>query len=938
MALTLIFAILGALLGFVSGELIGAVAGGLIGAMAIQVLNIREEIHTLRQQVAQLQKTQTNRSAVAPAVNTPQQQTAVLPASQPTAASQPATVPQPAAPVMTAEPSATMMSAEPVAEPSASVQPVEQATTQALAYTPIPHQRVYQPEEIADAQQTVRQTTAHVRTQRSEPLQTAQDGIFERLQNFLMNGNPLVKIGMLVLFIGLSFLAKYVSSSGLFPLEARLAGLGLVGFVLIGFGWKTRERQQYGLVLQGGGLAVLYLTLFVAAKLYPVLSLSSAFAMMFLVVIAATVLAVKQNAQVLSLIATAGGFLVPILTSDGGNNFVGLFSFYLLLNIGVLALAWFKSWRILNVTGFVFTFVISLTWCLTRFTAADYSSVQPFLALFFVMYLALMVLFSMRQPPQLKGLIDGSIMFGLPLAAFSQQMLITSHLDNGDAYSALAFALVYAGLSRFMAARFSESHGLFIYTLQVIAAGFATLLIPILLDAQWTSVSFAIEAAGLIWIGFRQNRGFTRYSGYALYVIGCISLFTQPIAAGPTLLISGDFLNLALLSASAIFMARMLDRYATKFELALAPWLFYAGWVWWLAAGAIELYGHFYPDFTPSMLLFVSASIAVANLMAGKLFWSRLATVPFALLPIAAFLWIGKILEQIEHGSWQNPFDILGSLSIFAVFALQYLWLNQRQMKSTLQHISTAYLATGIMLWFAAYLQQSWHLNDQHFGVLWLVTFALPITTIWLLQRAQCWPVAAMPELYLGYLQLPWQLGLAGVFAYCAILPNQIDALGLPLLNIPDAIMAISGAMICGFIWQLPASRDYRSAFVVTATFIWLNTMLLRCLHHQFAIPYQIEELLVDGRIQTALSIFWTIAATATMLLASKRLRRSWWLAGLGLMTVVVAKLFLVDLADNGSLTRIISFLSVGAMMLLIGYFSPIPPKTENAVEGSPNS
>ncbi|MDZ7902564.1 MAG: DUF2339 domain-containing protein [Rheinheimera sp.] len=324
--------------------------------------------------------------------------------------------------------------------------------------------------------------------------------------------------------------------------------------------------------------------------------------------------------------------------------------------------------------------------------------------------------------------------------------------------------------------------------------------------------------------------------------------------------------------------------------------------------------------------------------MAGKLFWSRLATVPFALLPIAAFLWIGKILEQIELGSWQNPFDILGSLSFFAVFTLQYLWLKQRQMKSSLQHISTAYLATGVLLWFAAYLQQSWHLNDQHFSVLWLVTFALPITTIWLLQRARRWPVANLPELYLGYLQLPWQLGLAGVFAYCAILPNQMNALGLPLLNIPDIIMAISGTMICGFIWQLPASRDYRTAFVVTATFIWLNTVLLRCLHHHLAIPYQLDELLDDARIQTALSIFWTVAATATMLLASKRLRRSWWLAGLGLMAVVVAKLFLVDLADNGSLTRIISFLSVGAMMLLIGYFSPIPPKTENAVEGSPNS
>jgi len=932
MALTLIFAILGALVGFINGETIGAIAGCLLGAMAIQVLNIREEIHTLRQQVAQLQKALTKRITTDIQAKDAETQvaTTALPSEEPLQQT-------PLPSVETKSSADPIESIAPVADALAPTPVVEQKQ-QAFSYTPIPHQRVYQPEDIADAQQTVRQTTAHVRTQRSEHQQTAEAGILEPLQNFLMNGNPLVKIGMLVLFIGLSFLAKYVSSSGLFPLEARLAGLGLVGFMLIGFGWKTRERQQYGLVLQGGGLAVLYLTLFVAAKLYPVLSLGSAFAMMFLVVIAATVLAVKQNAQVLSLIATAGGFLVPILTSDGGNNFVGLFSFYLLLNIGVLALAWFKSWRILNVTGFVFTFVISLTWCLTRFTAADYSSVQPFLALFFVMYLALMVLFSMRQPPQLKGLIDGSIMFGLPLAAFSQQMLITSHFDNGDAYSALAFALIYAGLSRFMSSRFAKKHGLFIYTLQVIAAGFATLLIPILLDAQWTSVSFAIEAAGLIWIGFRQNRGFTRYSGYALYVIGCISLFTQPIEAGQTLLISGDFLNLALLSASAIFMARMLDRYAVKFELELAAWLFYAGCLWWLAAGAIELYGHFNPDFTPSMLLFVSASIAIANLMAGKLFWSRLATVPFALLPIAAFLWIGKILEQIELGNWQNPLDLLGSLSFFAVFTLQYLWLKQRQMKSSLQHILTAYLATAVLLWFAAYLQQSWQLNDRQFSVLWLVTFALPISTIWQLQRARRWPVSTMPELYLGYLQLPWQLGLAGVFAYCTILPNQMNALGLPLLNIPDAIMAISGAMICGFIWQLPACREYRSGYVAIILFTCLNTVLLRCLHHHFAIPYQLEELLDDARIQMALSIFWTIAATATMLLASQRLRRTWWLAGLGLMAVVVAKLFLVDLADNGSLTRIISFLSVGAMMLLIGYFSPIPPKASKVNEELPNS
>ncbi len=922
MALTIIFAILGALVGFVSGELIGAIAGGLIGATAIQVLNIREELHTLRQQVSLLQKTQVNRTVVEPVVNTSAQQAV----AEATATASPSS----STTAETAEAKTTVAKAL-EREPAIVV---AKTNPQELSHSPISHQQAYRPEEAANVQFSANQSAAKAQTQHSEHQQSAarqakaRDSLFEPLQNFLMNGNPLVKIGMLVLFIGLSFLAKYVSSSGLFPLEARLAGLGVVGLVLIGFGWRTRERQQYGLVLQGGGLAVLYLTLFVAAKLYPVLSLSSAFGMMFLVVIAATVLAVKQNAQVLALIATAGGFLVPILTSDGGNNFVGLFSFYLLLNIGVLTLAWFKAWRILNVTGFIFTFVISLTWCLTRFTPADYFSVQPFLAVFFVMYLALMVLFSMRQPPKLKGLIDGSIMFGLPLAAFSQQMLIVQNIPNGDAYSALVFALIYAGLARFIAARFAETHGLFIYTLQVIAAGFATLLIPIVLDAQWTSVSFAIEAAGLIWIGFRQNRSFTRYSAYGLYFIGCISLFTQPIGAGETLLISGDFLNLVLLGCSALVMARMLDRYAEGNELALAPWLFYAGCLWWLTAGAMELQGHFLPDFTPLMLLFVSASIALANLMAGKLFWSRLATLPFALLPIAAFLWIGKILEQIEQGDWQNPFDLLGTLSVLAVFALQYLWLRQRQISNSLQHIVTAYLASIILLWFAAYLHQTWNFTDKQISVLWLITFAFPIVSIWLLDRAKRWPVAALPRLYLGYLQLPWQLGLTGAFAFAAILPNQFDAIGLPLLNIPDIVMAVSGAIICAYIWSLPSCRDYRSGYVAALSFLWLNTVLLRCLHHHFAISYELDALLDDSKIQTALSIFWTITATTTMLLASRHLRRTWWLCGLGLMAVVIAKLFLVDLADNGSLTRIISFLSVGAMMLLIGYFSPIPPKT----------
>ena len=50
-----------------------------------------------------------------------------------------------------------------------------------------------------------------------------------------------------------------------------------------------------------------------------------------------------------------------------------------------------------------------------------------------------------------------------------------------------------------------------------------------------------------------------------------------------------------------------------------------------------------------------------------------------------------------------------------------------------------------------------------------------------------------------------------------------------------------------------------------------------------------------------------------------------------GLLALVVAKLFIVDLAGTGTIGRIVSFLVVGLLMLLIGYISPLPPRKEVA-------
>ncbi len=115
---------------------------------------------------------------------------------------------------------------------------------------------------------------------------TALENLFAAVTGFFTQGNPIVRVGMVIMFFGVSFLVKYAAGQGLFPIELRLTGVLLVAATLLVFGWKTRERPGgYGLVLQGGGIAVIYLTLFAAAKLYGLIPLGVAFGLLFCVVL-----------------------------------------------------------------------------------------------------------------------------------------------------------------------------------------------------------------------------------------------------------------------------------------------------------------------------------------------------------------------------------------------------------------------------------------------------------------------------------------------------------------------------------------------------------------------------------------------------------------------------------------------------------------------------
>jgi uncharacterized membrane protein len=162
----------------------------------------------------------------------------------------------------------------------------------------------------------------------------------------------------------------------------------------------------------------------------------------------------------------------------------------------------------------------------------------------------------------------------------------------------------------------------------------------------------------------------------------------------------------------------------------------------------------------------------------------------------------------------------------------------------------------------------------------------------------------------------------------------------VPLLNPLDIAQMLAFAALATWwrtlrVQDIPDMAQWPRSFprllIGITMFAFLNGVLLRTLHHWADIPYQLDAMLRSDLVQVALSIFWTVLALVAMVVATRRGLRVLWFCGAVLMGAVVMKLFLMDLAKIGGVERIVSFIGVGILMLVIGYFSPLPPKDKEA-------
>lgn len=773
----------------------------------------------------------------------------------------------------------------------------------------------------------------------------------EAVKSWFTTGNVPVKVGVILSLLGLGFLIQTALNRGWITLnlETRLAIVALCGLAMLVIGFWLRGRNLvYALSLQGGGVAVLYLTVYSSLVFYEVLAAPPAFAAVAVITAAAGVLSVVQNSRSLAALGIIGGFLAPVLISADGGSHLVLFGYLAALNLAVLFVAWFKTWPELNLLGWAFTFGISAHWIFFHYSADQLASAWPFPALFAVIYMTAPLLLARRPEggPFRRWISDGPLTFGTPFVFFALQNQLAGHTAYGLAWTALGLAAFHFLLWR--AARPLRRDGGPLGESNLgLGAVFLALAVPLAFDAFYTAAAWAAQGAVMAWLNLRRRRLWLVAGGGALQILAGIScawfLAGQLPYPDGTFPVANRYLLGALAPAAAgLFSAWLLDR--DRYRSEVAPPAAWAGMFWgggWLLGGGVmeavnqlgsaELYGS---------LAVAAAVLGAGFLCAPAVRWPKLNVLGTLLLPlIAIFLYLALAVRRGGEFDLSHPLDDYGWAAWPLAFGLLYLFLRLRE------ELFPKLLAV------------------LHCGGYWGLALLIGVEVHWLAGQAAdgVWPAAAAVAVVLAAAALPltgvgeegWPLGvrrriylvsgsgavLAGLALAAALL--NIFSSGdpapwpyLPLLNPLEAVTVLLAAV--AFWWRkrtgpyqgpvLSAVRRNWPGWTAVLGMIVLTMTAARTVHHWRDVPFAFGDLFGSTVLQASLSILWGLAGLGGMIVGKWKARRAGWIAGASLMGVVVVKLFLIDLGNTGALTRVVSFLGVGVLLLVVGYFAPVPP------------
>lgn len=437
------------------------------------------------------------------------------------------------------------------------------------------------------------------------------------------------KVGILIFVIGVGFFVKYAIDKDWINETFRTVLGFLTGAALLAVAERLQKKYRtFSSLLAGGAFAVFYLTVAIAYHYYHIFSQPVAFVILVSVTVFMSILAVVYNRRELAIISLVGGFLAPFIVSSGEGNYLVLFTYLSILNLGMFGLSIYKKWSELPIISFVFTYLITGIFILFSYSSGSTvvsRHLFAFVALFYFIFM--LPVLSILRGAGVKKLNTGLVfviivnnfLYLLMGVVFLKHMGLTFK-PNG--LLSMFIAVVNLGLVMWLWKSRGE-HKLLVYTLLGLVVTFVSITVPIQLDGNYVTLLWASEMVLLLWLYIKSKIRVYEYAAMVLVWL-CALSFTSDVYdmiiysnAWGTIFLNSSFATSLFVGLATGAFALMMERNRAFFSTARN--LKYTFWnPLMLFASVAILYYTFMMEFhlhlagairSGAMFLFTSASI-----------------------------------------------------------------------------------------------------------------------------------------------------------------------------------------------------------------------------------------------------------------------------------------------------------------------------------------
>ncbi len=356
-----------------------------------------------------------------------------------------------------------------------------------------------------------------------EPSKTFWENFRENnpdLEKFI-GENLINKIGILILVLGISYFVKYAIDKDWINEPARV-GIGMLsGALIMGVAHKLRKKYAaFSSVFVAGAIAVFYFTIGIAFHSYHLFGQTTAFIIMVGITAFSSLISLSYDRKELAVLSLIGGFAVPFMVSTGQGNYVVLFTYILILNLGILTLAYYKKWGIINILSYIFTVILYGAWLFKDLDekTPHYLGALVFGFAFYLVFIGINIINNVRT----KGLfspIELGILASNTFLFYGAGMLVLEpyHPELKGIFTA-ALGLLNLGYAWFLYKKFGLDKTA-VYLLIGLTLTFITLAVPIQFEGNFITLFWGAEAVILMWLAQKSKITYYRFASVIVHFL-----------------------------------------------------------------------------------------------------------------------------------------------------------------------------------------------------------------------------------------------------------------------------------------------------------------------------------------------------------------------------------------------------------------------------------